>query len=253
MPTRLMHEEFCVSESVARCTPKAQDAFPRFILAADSFGVLQVNAKALKGRLWPLRDDVKPADITRWIREYQAHGMLQIWDQDGKTYAVFTNWGKFQRIDPRLHRKYPEPPTNIAELPGNTGNHKESQENTPPVSVSVSYSVTDSVTDTDPRARERAEAGFTQFWHTYPVKKAKEAARRAWRKLQPSEQLQAAILASLERAKTSAAWLKDGGQYIPHASTWLNGKRWEDEAEPALVGSPGLQALHQLRREEGRA
>ena len=26
---------------------------------------------------------------------------------------------------------------------------------------------------------------------------------------------------------------KDGGQYIPMPSTWLNGKRWEDEAPKA--------------------
>ncbi|MCE1033159.1 Pyocin large subunit-like protein, partial [Pseudomonas asiatica] len=31
-------------------------------------------------------------------------------------------------------------------------------------------------------------------------------------------------------------WTKDGGQFIPHAATWLNGKRWEDEL-PAAAGA----------------
>ena len=32
----------------------------------------------------------------------------------------------------------------------------------------------------------------------------------------------------MEEKKTED-WMKDGGQYIPHAATWLNGRRWEDE------------------------
>ena len=26
-------------------------------------------------------------------------------------------------------------------------------------------------------------------------------------------------------------WIKDGGNFIPHAATWLNQQRWEDELE----------------------
>ena len=37
----------------------------------------------------------------------------------------------------------------------------------------------------------------------------------------------------LKRALASADWQKDGGRYIPMASTWLNGRRWEDEDKPA--------------------
>ena len=38
-----------------------------------------------------------------------------------------------------------------------------------------------------------------------------------------------AILAGIEKQKQSAQWTKDGGQFIPHPATWLNGCRWEDE------------------------
>jgi hypothetical protein len=40
-------------------------------------------------------------------------------------------------------------------------------------------------------------------------------------------------MAGLENHKKSQQWVKDNGQFIPHASTWLNGKRWEDELEAA--------------------
>ncbi|MNH08813.1 hypothetical protein D3C79_682460 [compost metagenome] len=36
----------------------------------------------------------------------------------------------------------------------------------------------------------------------------------------------------------STDWTKDGGQFIPHAATWLNGKRWEDELPTAGAAKP---------------
>ena len=47
------------------------------------------------------------------------------------------------------------------------------------------------------------------------------------------------MAASLAAWTVSADWTKDDGQFIPHASTWLNGKRWEDELpKPAGVSKP---------------
>lgn len=40
------------------------------------------------------------------------------------------------------------------------------------------------------------------------------------------------MLQALEIQKRSEQWQKAKGQYIPHASTWLNGRRWEDEVKP---------------------
>lgn len=70
---------------------------------------------------------------------------------------------------------------------------------------------------------------FEEFWTTYPKKKAKEAARKAWNKLKPDEALGKTIIqAVLESAKTQD-WKKENGKYIPYPATYLNGKRWEDE------------------------
>jgi hypothetical protein len=74
---------------------------------------------------------------------------------------------------------------------------------------------------------------FDEFWTTYPKKKAKEAARKAWAKLKPDESLGKTIIqAVLESAKTQD-WKKENGKYIPHPATYLNGKRWEDERNDA--------------------
>lgn len=73
---------------------------------------------------------------------------------------------------------------------------------------------------------------FEKFWTVYPKKRSKGQAEKAWDKIKPDEQLQNRITQSLEQAKTSDDWTKDGGKYIPYPATWLNAKGWEDEYNP---------------------
>jgi len=79
-----------------------------------------------------------------------------------------------------------------------------------------------------------AELGaFNAFWEAYPKKVSKGAARKAWKQIRPDSELLTKMLASLERAKTCAGWMKEGGQYIPYPATWLRAEGWEDELGPA--------------------
>jgi len=72
---------------------------------------------------------------------------------------------------------------------------------------------------------------FDDWYSKYPKKTARQAAEKAWFKLNPSTDLVSTILAALEIQKSCKQWLKDNGEFIPHPSTWLNQRRWEDEAE----------------------
>lgn len=70
---------------------------------------------------------------------------------------------------------------------------------------------------------------FEQAWKAYPrrPRAGKQAAQKAWKKQKPSL---SDVMAALEWQSKQRDWVKDGGQFIPHMSTWLNGRRWEDEA-----------------------
>lgn len=83
-----------------------------------------------------------------------------------------------------------------------------------------------------PPGRATTSEGFEQFWAAYPKRVSKGAARKAWAKLKPSEQLLQAILAGIGRAKTSAQWLRDDGRFVPHPATWLNAEGWLDDPPP---------------------
>lgn len=74
------------------------------------------------------------------------------------------------------------------------------------------------------------------FWPAYPRKVAKEAARKAAARLEREGVDLAEVMAGLEAARASEQWTRDGGRYVPHPATWLNGRRWEDEAIAADDG-----------------
>lgn len=107
---------------------------------------------------------------------------------------------------------------------------------------------TDQNTDTDTEipplppqgggARAHLSESFETFWRAYPRKVSKQEASRAWFKLAPDAALCSRIMAALERHRQSRQWIEDGGRFIPHASTWLNQRRWEDEPEPARPANP---------------
>ena len=77
--------------------------------------------------------------------------------------------------------------------------------------------------------KKRTYAQFEKFWNSYPKKKSKGQAEKAFLKINPDEQLLAMIIATIEQAKTSEDWIKESGKYIPYPATWLNAKGWEDE------------------------
>ena len=74
--------------------------------------------------------------------------------------------------------------------------------------------------------------GFEQFWAAYPKKVGKDDARKAFAKRKPDHELLDQMLAAIAVQRASLAWTKDGGQFIPNPSTWLNQGRWQDETDP---------------------
>ena len=83
---------------------------------------------------------------------------------------------------------------------------------------------------------------FDTFWKAYPKKTNKEFAKRVFAKLRVDQPLLDKILHSLS-IQVRTIWKDKDVQYIPHPSTWLNGKRWEDE-----IAAPPMTAAEKLKR-----
>lgn len=68
---------------------------------------------------------------------------------------------------------------------------------------------------------------FLEFWDKYPRKVGKGGAWLKWKRSKlPNLSL---LLEAIEKQKISPQWQRDGGQYIPHPSTWLTQRRWQDD------------------------
>lgn len=92
--------------------------------------------------------------------------------------------------------------------------------------------------------KELSASAFDAFWSAYPKKVSKGQAEKVFAKINPDDNLQAQMLESLARAKKRPDWIKDGGQFIPHPSTWLNAKGWEDEdLPPPRAGASGQDPI----------
>lgn len=112
---------------------------------------------------------------------------------------------------------------------------------TPPYNPPSSPSLSPS-----PRDVSRAnEDRFSRFWAAYPRKVGKQAAKKSWSRLHPSEELTQAILQAVEAQKQSRQWRENNGQFIPNPATWLNQGRWEDELPKGESSNPFLDMLEE--------
>ena len=89
------------------------------------------------------------------------------------------------------------------------------------------------------RAKSTAEwkpERFEGFWKFYPRGEGRQAAIRAWDRLQPDDELILRIGRALTLQKASPEW--QAGIGIPHASTYLNQQRWTDEKRENAEAAP---------------
>ena len=79
---------------------------------------------------------------------------------------------------------------------------------------------------------------FGIFWMNYPRKIGKGAAEKVWFKIKGDDELFDKIVRAVNEQKNGQSWTRDNGIYIPHPATWLNQRRWEDEAERKAFQPP---------------
>ena len=79
------------------------------------------------------------------------------------------------------------------------------------------------------------DAEFETWWKAYPRKAAKGNAKAPYRAARKKASAEVLLSAAAAYAKTVAG--KDP-KYVAHASTWLNGERWLDEAPTATTTTP---------------
>jgi hypothetical protein len=90
---------------------------------------------------------------------------------------------------------------------------------------------------------------FSEFWSIWPKKVKRSDAEKVWNRLNPDRELADIILSAVGKQRLSRQWQEGGGKFIPHPTTWLNQRRWEDELESAKPQSTGRFAAYDMPKE----
>jgi len=225
------------NEELAELPPVARLLFIYLWMLADREGRLEDRPKRIAGRALPYDRDVDVDDLlnqlagARFIVRYTVEELALI---------QIINFSKHQA--PHVRETASELPSTEQGTTKAVTKHDLGSAEASPRSPDSLFLIPDSLSPLpeenpcSPSASESADDGFATFWAQYPKKVAKPQALKAWKKIKPAGQLLAELMAALEKQNTNADWQKDGGQFIPHPATWLNGRRWEDEPAGNAAG-----------------
>jgi hypothetical protein len=70
---------------------------------------------------------------------------------------------------------------------------------------------------------------FELFWESYPRKKSKGDALKAWKQTESVRPAIEELLGAIESQLRTPQWQEAGGQFIPYPASWLRKWGWADE------------------------
>jgi len=97
------------NENVAALPPRGRLLLIGMINNADDQGRIKAHPVYLTKEIFPY-DHVEVADITKWLAHLQDNGTIQVYMVEGKQYAQFINWWKYQTLSFAIPSAYPPPP-----------------------------------------------------------------------------------------------------------------------------------------------
>ena len=160
---------------------------------------------------WQIGDSLNPADK-------QVKGIQAIYDALPENIFLTEFFDKYADCFHLKNRRGFQGPSK-----GLRSTETETEKRTPLPPITKS---------TDIESKKRKAPGqqyapeFERFWAAFPKKVSKGAAYKAWKKEKPPLD---ACLKTLAWQTKTLEWTKDSGQFIPHPSTWLNARGWENQ------------------------
>lgn len=240
---RSIKPEFFTSLTIADLTAEQRLTFIGLWTHVDDEGRCVDDARLINAAVWPL-DDRTAADVEGDLGALTESSLILRYTLNQKRYLAVRGWSEHQKINRPTPSKLPPPPDpqkpdltctdgdsstahgdltedSLAERKG-TGNREQGKEqgkegSSPPSAAS---------------ARDDSGLAFDEFWSRYPRKAGKSEAVKAWGKAIKNGADPASLLAAVKAHADYYVAAKTEQQYIPHASTWLNQKRYEDEPPP---------------------
>jgi DNA replication protein DnaD len=183
--------------------------------------------------------------VSKFLRLLEGEKMTSIQTSKGTStgYTLITiqNYGKYQSAEEDatdIETGFDETAKPTSERhPSGTNKKDKKEKNT--LSSNLSHS-----NGLNGNSKLAHDDGFKMFWQTYPRRKNKGQAEKAWQKLNPSNDLLKIILEAITKARQLPDWTEK--KYIPYPATWLKAKGWEDDMIDPVdgVGRPKQPRTH---------
>ena len=281
--TRNIKPGFFLNEELAECEPLARLLFAGLWTIADREGRMEDRPKRIKAEILPYDD----CDVDKLLDSLAKYDFIFRYEVDGKRYIEVRNFSKHQHVAGTEAESSIPAPTNggkvvvkkqnkLGKNTNKVGKKSNKLEETAPESLYLNpYTLNSNLESLNSNPKTSStkketsidintpspkwEDRFAEFWAAYPRKVGKGEAEKAYKKINPSQELHEKILFAVQAACTTKQWRKDGGQFIPYPATWLNQKRWEDEVqtetynEQAAIADRAIAMAEQLeeRRDTG--
>lgn len=222
---RTIKPDAFLSESLSQV-----DFFTRWTFAGiwtylDDHGYGRGDARLIRAALFPLDDGVTVGKVTTAIESLVEIGSLCIYEVEGKRYIHSPNWQDHQRVNRPTASKLPHCPDHDGTDRGMT--HARLTESSVRAHGGLTGGRERKGKEKEPSSAA-ADGAFDAFWAKYPRKVSKADAQRAWAKATKGgtapDVITNGLLAQLGN------WANSDPKFIPHASTWLSGERWNDSA-----------------------
>lgn len=108
MPNRIIKESICDNERIASLKDFEFRLWVGLITQADDAGRGDARPQIIKGRVFPLRDQVTLKNIDDGLHALESTGLITLYTVGGRLFFWFPGWAEHQRVrDSRP--KYPGP------------------------------------------------------------------------------------------------------------------------------------------------
>lgn len=211
---RMISKSISVSAKVNSISDFSALLFTWMIPHLDDYGVLDGDEGTIKALVVPRRKQTASA-VGQALEEMQKIGLIWRYLHNERPYVQFINFEEHQEgLHKRTAPKLPlymdccHDSGKFREIPGNSLRTEQNR--------------------TEQKRNELTYDYFSDFWKEYPKKEKKIPAQTIFNKMKMTDDLMEKIMSSLYKFIASEEWKKDNGKFIPHPTTWLNQRRWED-------------------------
>lgn len=230
MPNRILKESICTSEEINKLTWFEEILFYRLIVNSDDYGRFDGRTAIIRGRLFPLKENVTVKAISEAVRKLAIVGLVMPYECDGKPYLQLLTWDKHQQKRAN-NSKYPAPDINCKQMISDDINCNQLQSNVTEKRETI-YEKRESIND-NMNSGDAAEIDLTtefeELWTLYPRKQGKVKALAAYKRARKQGTSCEEVKRGIEAYKAQISAKHTEMQYVKQGSTFFNNQSWADE------------------------